>query len=158
MTLSDLAAIGSFVSGVAVVITLVFLVIQMRLNTAALKRAEYNAAQTAASAFRMTIVDNRDVATLLTAALAQNGNLDETDNLRLQHLLTEILWFSWLVWDRQQTGLFSKDDWKATTPLFTDLLIAEQGAAWWNHYKSGCPPAFRADVDTAIAARRDEIA
>src|SRR5580692_952978 len=120
MTLSDLAAIGSFVSGVAVVITLVFLVIQMRLNTAALKRAEYSAAQTAASAFRMTIVDNRDVATLLTAALAQNGNLDETDNLRLQHLLTEILWFSWLVWDRQQTGLFSKDDWKATTPLFTD--------------------------------------
>jgi hypothetical protein len=34
MTLSDLASIGSLVSGVAVAITLIFLTVQIRQNTA----------------------------------------------------------------------------------------------------------------------------
>ena len=39
MSLADLAAIGSFVSGIAVVISFVFLGFQMRQNTKAMKAA-----------------------------------------------------------------------------------------------------------------------
>src|SRR5665213_4361095 len=39
MTLTDLAAIGSFISGVAVVVTLVFLLLQTRQNTRAIRAA-----------------------------------------------------------------------------------------------------------------------
>src|SRR5215469_17016584 len=47
MTLSDLASIGSFVSGIAVLVSLVYLAIQVRQNTRNLR------AQTAVSHYQM---------------------------------------------------------------------------------------------------------
>src|SRR5579864_1584931 len=100
MTLADLASLGTVASAFAVVITLVFLLIQLRHNTVALIRAESTATQTAASVWRMAIVNNRDVARLLTSALAENGDLDEIDELRFGHLLAEIIWFAAHIWHR----------------------------------------------------------
>jgi len=107
MTVSDLASLGSFASGVAVVITLVILVLQMRRNTAVLMRAEANATQAAASAFQLAIVTNRDVARIATIGLSDDGELDKIDELRLDQLFNEIVWSSQHIWDREQRKLFA---------------------------------------------------
>src|SRR5476651_2727091 len=142
MTLSDLASIGSLVSGVAVLITLVFLLIQTRQNTAALLRGEANATQAQASAFRLAIINNREVARLLTVRLASDGNLDEIDEMRLRQLLSEIVWFSQHIWARQQRGLLTKGEWERGTAIVTDLLVTRRGAAWWDQNKASFPPGF----------------
>ena len=94
MTLSDLAALGGFISGIGVLVTLIVLVIQVRQNNAALMRAEATATQASASAFRMEIAANRDVARLLTEGLKTDSMLDEADALRFDSLIGEIAWFA----------------------------------------------------------------
>ena len=84
--------------------------------------------------------------------------MDEIDNLRFQYLLSDIVWFSQHIWDRQQRVLFPKGEWERGTEIFTDMLTSRRGAAWWDHNKSGFPPAFRADVDKVIDSKRHKVA
>lgn len=150
MTLSDLASIGSFASGAAVVITLVFLAIQLRRNTAAVMRAEANATQAAASAFRLAIVTSRDVAGLVSVGLSDDSELDAVDELRLNQLFNEVVWFSQHVWDRERQGFFIEGEWERSTKIITDLLISRRGAQWWDRNKPDFPPGFVAKVDKAL--------
>ena len=152
MTLSDLASVSSLVSSIAVLFTLLFLLIQTRQNRVALERAEAIAAQTAASAFRMAIVNNKDVARVLNAGIAEEGELDQIDEIRFQTLLNEIMWFSTLIWQRQRIGLFP-GDWERTQDALLGFL-ARRGAVWWGQNKAGFPPEFAEDVDKIIAAQQ----
>ena len=153
MTLSDLASLGSLVSGIAVLLTLVFLLIQTRQNAVALARAEANANQTAASIFRMAIVNDKDVARVVIAAVAEKGELDQIDTLRFQMLLFEMVWFSVLLWQQQQVGIAPKGAWERSHRVL-DILVTRRGAVWWDQSKAGFPPGFTKDVDKAIAAQQ----
>ena len=153
MTLSDLASLGSLVSSIAVLLTLVFLLIQTRQNTVALSRAEAIAAQTAASPWRMAIVNDKDVARVIKAGY-EDGDLDQIDEIRYQTALNEIIWFSALIWQREQIGLFPPGDWERTGRAMLPLLVARRGAVWWDQNKASFPPGFSEDLDKIIAAQR----
>jgi len=153
MTLSDLASLGSLVSGIAVLLTLVFLLIQTRQNTVALARAEAIAAQTAASPWRMAIVNDKDVARVIKAG-SEDGELDQIDEIRYQAFLNEVIWWSALIWQREQIGLFPPGDWERTGRNMLPLLVARRGAAWWDQNKAGFPPRFSEDLDKIIAMQR----
>jgi hypothetical protein len=157
MTLSELASLGSLVSGVAVLITLVFLLIQTRQNTMALFRAEANATYTAGSEWMMAIINNQDLARLLIAGSAENGNLNEIDDLRFGNFLRLTLWFSQHIWHRQKLGILPEGEWERGTAIVTDLLVTRRGAAWWDQNKASFPPGFPEAVDKAIEASRLKI-
>ena len=78
MSLSDLASLGSFVSGVAVVVTLIFLVLQMR-RANRYQRASMQmgrAARNENSAVRAT---NPEIARITVKALSCAEPLDEVE-------------------------------------------------------------------------------
>jgi hypothetical protein len=151
MSLSDLASIGSFVSGIAVVITLIFLLLQIRQNTRALQRAEANATQSQASNFRLAIINNREVAAMMAAATAPDGALDKVDELRFSTMMSEIVWFSYHIWDRQRLGLLPAVlEWERSAPLIINLFVTTRGAQWWSGNRASFPPTFGRDIDKAM--------
>ncbi len=154
MSLSDLASIGTFVSSIAMVISLISLTLQLRQNTAALERAEANATQSQASAFRLAIVNSRDVAKLLVVGSADDGNLDEIDDARFGALLGERIWFLSHVWDREQRGLLAKGVWERVRSLAAEPLTTKRGALWWDRNRGTFPPEFALAVDVAIGATK----
>jgi len=123
-------------------ITLVFLLIQTRQNTAALMRAEANATYTAGSEWILAIINNHDLARLLIAGTANNGELDAIDDLRFRHLLLLVVWFSQHIWHRQQMGILPKGEWERGTAIVTDLLVTRRGTARWENNKASFPPGF----------------
>ena len=154
MTLSDLASLGSLVSGIAVLLTLVLLLIQTRQNTVALVRAEKNATQTAASVFRMAIVNDKDVARVAVVGTAEEGELDQIDEFRFQMLVDEVVWFSVLIWQRQQIRLIEKGEWERGQFATLGILATRRGAVWWDQNKASFPPGFTKDVDNAISTQQ----
>ncbi|HEY2069305.1 MAG TPA: hypothetical protein VGG48_07110 [Rhizomicrobium sp.] len=151
MSLSDLASLGSFISGIAVVVTLLFLLLQVRQNTQALRRAEANATQSQASAFRLAIVTNRDVAQMLAAGAADDGTLDAVDELRFATLLGEIAWSSCHIWMREEGGLFPHaGEWERGAVLVIELIATKRGRVWWAQSKTSFPAGFGRDVDKAL--------
>ena len=159
MSLSDLASIGSLVSGVAVLFSLIFVGIQVRQNTKQMRRAELNSSMEQASAFRRTIVGDPGVAELWVKGLSDTDTLNGPDAVRFELLLEETLWLAFNIWDRSKSGLLDEDEWaRGCSGLLADILTPRQGAIWWESYKIKLPDAFVRDVDAVLRTQRSPTA
>src|ERR1041385_6785977 len=101
MTLSDLASLGSFVSGLAVCITLVVLALQIRQNTREMRRSELNMTQSQLSAVRMAMISDRSLSSLVLRSGDERA-LDDIDRFQFDLFVEEACWAWYQMWDRSQ--------------------------------------------------------
>src|SRR6266496_6154788 len=147
MNWDAIVAISQLVAAVGVTLSLVFVGLQVRQNTAALQRNEHNATMAQWTVIRMAIAKDRDIAELMTAGLHGERSMDAADQLRLEQMLAEYAWASFHIWDRTQRGVFPKGTFEATAgAMICDLLRTPRGEAWWRSAKHvGFIPGFVAD-------------
>ena len=148
-----IVAISQLVAAVGITLSLVFVGLQVRQNTAALQRNEHNSTMTQWSVIRMAIARDRDLAELMTAGLHGERALDAANQLRLEQMLAEYAWASFHIWDRTQRRVFPKGTFELTAgPLLCSLLRTTRGEAWWRSAKHvGFIPRFVLDVDALLA-------
>jgi hypothetical protein len=153
MSFEQISYLAQIVASVGVVVSLIFVGLQIRQNTGALQRDEHNSTMAQWTVIRMAIARNRDIAELMTAGLHGERALDAADQLRLVQMLAENLWASFHIWERTQRGIFPKGTFELTAgPRLSDLLRTARGEAWWRSAKqTGFIPAFVADVDAILA-------
>jgi hypothetical protein len=153
MTLEQSFYLAQIVASAGVIVSLAFIAVQIRANTAALQRSEHNSTMAQWTVIRMMIARNRDVAELMTAGLHGKVPLDAADQLRLEQLLAENAWAAFHIWDRTQRGIFPQGTFELTGgALLCDLFKTTGGGAWWRSAKhAGFVPQFVADVDTMLA-------
>src|SRR5216110_269552 len=139
-----IVAISQLVAAVGITLSLVFVGLQVRQNTAALQRNEHNSTMTQWSVIRMAIARDRDLAELMTAGLHGERALDAANQLRLEQMLAEYAWASFHIWDRTQRRVFPKGTFELTAgPLLSGLLRTTRGGAWWRSAKkAGFIPEF----------------
>jgi hypothetical protein len=155
MTLSDLASIGSLVSGVAVLASLIFVGFQLRQNTWQLMRSETNLTMQQASAWRLAIVSNHDLADIWVKGRSEAAAFDATDEARFDLLLEETLWMVFHIWDRSKRGLLDSGSWnKGSAEFLAGILLPRRSAAWWERYKINFPAEFSGEIEMAMRARR----
>ena len=151
-----LGSYGEFVGAVAIVVTLVYLAIQLKQNTSQLQRNEHNTTMAQWSTIRMALAENRDLAEIWSSGLNSEAELDATDQFRLESLLAEQLWAAYHVWERTKRGLLTEGTFQeAVAPLIPDWLSPPRGALWWSTRKGNYPPLFAADVDSVLTLSRD---
>ena len=152
MSFQQLADLAQIVASIGVIVSLIFVGLQIRHNTGALQRNEHNATMAQWTVIRMAIAKNRDIAELMTAGLHGERSMDAADQLRLEQMLAEYAWASFHIWDRTQRGVFPKGTFEATAgAMMSDLLRTPRGEAWWRGAKHiGFIPGFVADVDALI--------
>jgi hypothetical protein len=152
MSLELWSGLAQIVGSVGVVVSLIFVGLQIRQNTGALQRNEHNSTMTQWTVIRMAIAQHRDIAELMTAGL-HGATLDAADQLRLEQMLQENAWASFHIWDRTQRGVFPQGTFELTGgALLASLLKTPRGEAWWRDAKHiGFLPAFVADVDAVLA-------
>jgi hypothetical protein len=149
-----LSMLAQVVGTVGVIISLVFVGLQIRQNTGALQRNEHNSTMSQWTVIRMAIVENRDIAELMTGGLQGDLELDAADRLRMEHMLAEHAWASFHIWDRTRRGVFPKGTFEATAgPYLATVLRTPRGGAWWNRAKhAGFIPAYVLDVDAVLSS------
>ena len=160
MSFEKLSYLAQIVASVGVIVSLLFVGLQIRQNTGALQRNEHNSTMAQWTVIRMAIAKHRDVAELMTAGLHGERALDAADQLRLEQMLQENLWASFHIWERTQRGIFPKGTFElAVGPHLSGLLRTERGEAWWRSAKgSGFIPGFVADVDAVLAKDKEAYA
>jgi hypothetical protein len=153
MNWDALVAISQLVAAVGVVLSLIFVGLQVRQNTRALQRTEHNSTMEQWTVIRMAIAKNREIAELMTAGLHGESPLDAAEQLRLEQMLQENAWAAFHIWDRTQRGIFPKGTFEATGgAALRDLLRTTGGGTWWTSAKHvGFPPGFVSDVDALLA-------
>jgi hypothetical protein len=153
MSLEHAFFVSQIIASIALVASLIFVGLQVRDNTTALRRNEHNSTMAQWTVIRMAIAKNRDIAQLMTDGLNGSRALDRADQLRLEQMLQENAWACFHIWDRTQRGVFPKGTFELTGgALLCGLLRTQRGAAWWRGAKhTGFIPAFVADVDALLA-------
>lgn len=151
MTFEQLSSLAQIVGSAGVVVSLIFVGLQIRQNTGALQRNEHNSTMAQWTVIRMAIAKHRDIAELMTDGLRGERTLDAADQLRLEQMLSEYAWASFHIWDRTQRGVFPKGTFEASTgQALCDLFKTSRGMAWWHTAKQIFPPGFAADVDAVL--------
>src|SRR3982074_1056206 len=94
MSFEQLSSLAQMCASVGVIVSLIFVGLQIRQNTGALQRNEHNSTMAQWTVIRMAIAKHRDIAELMTAALNGKSALDAADQLRLEQMLQENAWAS----------------------------------------------------------------
>ncbi len=148
--LQDLSNAFQVVGAIAVVASLIYVGLQLRLNTSQLQREESNATQAQWQAIRLTLAGDRDVAQLWVAGL-NGGTLDAIDRLRFESLLSEHTWATFHIWDRTVTGVFEASNFeRGAGPSLARWLCSPGGAPWWTKTKVQYAPGFVHAVEAAM--------
>ena len=152
MSFDQISYLAQIVASIGVIASLIFVGLQIKQNTRALQRAEHNSTMEQWTVIRQAIVQNRDVAELMTAGIGGERDLDAADQLRLEQMLQENAWAAFHIWDRTQRGIFPKGTFETTGgALLNQLLRTPGGASWWRNAKQiGFHPGFVADVDALL--------
>ena len=153
MSLEQVATVAQIVASVGVVLSLIFVGLQVRQSTAALQRNEHNSTMEQWTVIRMAIAKHRDIAELMTAGLGGERQLDAADQLRLEQMLQENAWAAFHIWDRTRRGVFPKGTFEQTGgALLRIVLKTPRGVTWWESAKKvGFLPEYVADVDAVLA-------
>jgi hypothetical protein len=153
VSFEQLSYLAQIVASIGVIVSLIFVGLQIKHNTGALQRNEHNSTMAQWTVIRMAIAKNRDIAELMTAGLHGERALDAADQLRLEQMLAGHAWAAFHIWDRTQRGVFPKGTFEATTgPLLCTLLGTARGGIWWRSAKhTGFILGFVLDVDAVLA-------
>lgn len=151
MSLQDITNLAEIAAAAFLIVSLIFVAYQIRQNTNQIQRNEHNSTMAQWSTIRMMLVENRDVAEIWSKGLHGEGDLDATDQFRLESLLAEHLWAAYHVWERTKRGILTEGTFQeAVAPITPAWLSTPRGAPWWSTAKQNYPPSFVADVDAAI--------
>jgi hypothetical protein len=152
MSLEQLAYLAQIFASVGVVVSLIFVGLQVRQSTAALERNEHNSTMEQWTVIRMAIAKHRDIAELMTTGLDGDRVLDAADKLRLEQMLQENAWASFHVWDRTRRGVFPKGTFELTSGALLRIILKTPGGnEWWQRAKTvGFIPEYVADVDAVL--------
>ena len=153
MTLEQIFYIAQILAAVGVIVSLGFIGMEIKANTAALQRTEHNSTMSQWTVIRMAIVEHRDIAELMTSGVRGEVALDAADQLRLEQFLQENAWAAFHIWDRTQRHIFPPGTFELTGGiLLCSLIRTARGGDWWRHAKHiGFIPGFVSDVDAMLA-------
>ncbi len=118
MSFEQISYLAQIVASLGVVVSLIFVGLQIKQNTRALQRNEHNSTMEQWTVIRQAIAQNREIAELMTAGLRGERVLDAADHLRLEQMLQENGWaaFSYLGQDpaRYFSERYLRGHWRST--------------------------------------------
>ena len=131
----------------AVVVSLVFLAVEMRQNTQAVEASTSEAALEGAKQFLMQAWQDPETIIAWTKS-------EPTDAEVLRHFysLTMFVTYKEGVWAQYQRGVLDRDTWERHISAIPEALQFERNRMWWQNYGANAfDPAFVAEVNRLIA-------
>ena len=150
MTLSDLASIGSFISGIAVLISLVYLTLQIRQNTLA-HRASAHQSRTNFLKDHMHLLADPGMASVYVRGMIGDPNLSAVELSQFFSVMRSwCIGMSEIVWAHDHGVL--DDETFETSAKAVSLMFAQPGPrAFWDVYRHTATPAFTRLVLRALS-------
>jgi hypothetical protein len=155
MTLEDLGNIGEFLGALAVVISLVYLAVQIRQNTRAVRSASHQSLVSSEQAIQASVSDNREVARIVVQANKDFDGLDEEDRLRFVMLVSRMLSNFENIYYQYSRGLLDEDLWQPWLEGMNFFVQQPGLRRYWEAFKFGYAEPFRELIEKQVQAKRD---
>jgi hypothetical protein len=155
MSLSDLASLGSFISGAAVLVSLIYLAIQVRQNTRNVR------AQNAIAHFQM-VAHIDELSAEFIDAFAKGVRADpaitSAEYLQFAFLMRTYMTQYCTDWLFDSEALLHRGTYVSSQALLSRYVATSPGVrAWWKTYGWQFPEGFQAEIDRVMQETKPEL-
>ena len=149
MTIMELGALGEFVGAIAVVVTLIYLTLQLRQNTNAV---EANTARVVTEELQdmfALVASNQELAEILVKA-AGGSELQGAQRVRYYTYTHNFLRVYENAFLQFQSGVFDQAHWDGMTRMMIDYTSAAGFPTYWLNRKHWVSDGFQEHMDTNV--------
>jgi hypothetical protein len=151
MTILELGALGEFIASMAVVITLVFLTIQMRQNTQIVKANALQAWVSAANTPLAAVQNNDSTMVAVVDGLTGSADLNKYNWVQYGAWLQQMMYAAQATYFMHTAGAIPKDVYEAELDRAAEIVTMPSGKQWW---EAGARSQFAAEFVKAINTRK----
>jgi hypothetical protein len=131
MSLEDLGNIGEFVAAVAVVLSLIYLAVQIRQNTRSVRMASHHAVMSEFRTNVRVLTQDPELASAYQVGLEHPDQLSETDRARFGPMLASSVQIYEELYAHYRAGLIERDLWESRQRNLFYLMSLPGPLAWW---------------------------
>jgi len=145
-----IGAIGEVAGAIGVILTLGYLAVQIRANTAALKAEGSRANRVSGAPISVAIAQSSETARIFNSGLADFDSLTPEEQTRFSFLLGDMIGNTANRYAEVELGILSETEFAEDTLRIAPLLKAPGGRAFWKRFSGWFPSNFREYVTKQI--------
>lgn len=150
MNWDALSALGTILGSATVFVTLIFLAIQTRQNTKALRSASFHQIRESFSEIPLVIAQDREIASLLVKVSSAPNELTTEEVLRYEMLLLTIIRRAESAYFQSSEGALHEDSWRGISETCKSALADEIARSWWDRTKNRFNDSFCVVIDQLL--------
>ncbi|NRA76484.1 MAG: hypothetical protein HRU16_11130 [Planctomycetes bacterium] len=150
MALEDLGNLGDFLGGIGVIVTLIYLALQIRSNTQTVRAASLESVVNSHSQFLDRLAADPGLSRIWFSGLWQGMELSEEEGQRLLYLLFSAVrrWES--AFHNVRTGTIEQSSWAGLHKEYTNVFASTGAVGRWPLIRTTLSPAFLPFAEEAI--------
>ncbi len=131
MSIQDLGSIGEFLSSIAVLVSLIYLAVQIKHNTAAAQTSTYQSVVSDFGALNRAMARTPDLAMLFVNAMEDFGSLSASEKARVSQLYFSSFHYFENMYYQNQKGYLENEVWEGWKRLMLTYHSRPGFQAWW---------------------------
>jgi hypothetical protein len=131
MSLEDLGNIGEFVAAVGVIISLIYLAVQIRQNTASVRTSTHQQIVSVFSSLNAIVGSNRETGWLYMRGLQDPDELTEEEAAQFTWLFLSAIRIYENIFYQRRAGALDDPVWLSWVQSMKVILGSPGGRAWW---------------------------
>ncbi len=160
MTLNELGNIGEFVSSIGVIVSLIYLALQIRKNTDTERVSTYQSVVSDFGSLNRTMSSNPELSSLYVKAMEDFGGLRSDEKARVSQLFFASFHYFENMFYQNQKGYLEDDVWRGWKRLMLTYHERPGFQIWWSVRRDVYSEAFcnfleTTEIDVRIASYDD---
>jgi len=147
MNWDAIGAIGEIVGAVAVIVTLVYLAIQVRQNTAQSRASSHHAISDSLNQINLLFAQSTEISALFLTGLEDRTSLTDAQRWQLDSIMRAYFHVCETMYFQAEVGTGDQGIATAEEEGMITLLATKGGCEWWAQNTYGFSTDFRAYVD-----------
>ena len=153
MTLQDLGSLGEFVAAIATLTTLIYLAVQIKQNTRAVRSSAFQQVVDSFSGISLEIGLNREISDILDRANNDFSSLDTLEQRRYWSVLLSLFRRAESVFFHAEQGTLQAETWEGIREFLRSVLQGRGARLFWEENSFAFNSRFRTFVDAELLER-----
>ena len=154
MSLNDLANIGQVIGAIAVVISLIYVALQIRQNTNAVRSATAQTVHEHFAKWYHLVAADDELSRIVASGLGDYGSLSEKERVRFIAAFMAFLSYSQNAFLKWREGLLASPLWMGWELVIMNLVCAPGGKAFWKDRAYMFGDEFRRYIEDDVMKKK----
>lgn len=150
MTIQELGAIGELVGGGAVIVTLLYLAVQIRQNTKAIQSSSFHGVTNSFNEINNLLAHDESLARIFRIGMEDLDNLTDDEKVRFGFIYMSPFRVFETIYFQRESGTVDPRLWEAEKRSIQFLLRGAGSRAWWRSNPLSFTSEFRQYIEEEV--------